>query len=75
MAKKVKVWHRNRVMEDRAKRNFMYRVGIMFGVLITWVGVGTASVTFAQIAIVAVVLTVVTTIWDFWKMWKGGPYE
>ena len=75
MAKKVKVWHRNRPLEARAKTNFMYRVGMLFGILLSWVGVGTGAVTFAGISLVAVVLVVTFSLWDFWKMWKGGPYE
>lgn len=75
MAKKVKVWHRNRALEQRSKSNFMYRVGILFGVLLTWVAVGTGMTTFVNLSIAAVVLVVMFTLWDFWKMWKGGPYE
>lgn len=69
MAKKA--WQRNRALEDRAKRNFVYRSGVLFGVLFTWIVVGTGTATFVEVAVVMTTFVVLFTSWELWKMWKG----
>ena len=66
-----KVWPRDLKMEERAKRNFMYRTGLLFGVLLTWGLVGLKLATFVDVAIIAVVFIVGFTAWDLRKVWKG----
>ena len=65
------VWERDLNVEARGKSNFMYRVGFLFGILLTWGTVGTGLITFGNLSIAAVVLVIVFTIMDARKMWKG----
>ncbi len=67
----VKVWNRDLAMERRAKTNFMYRVGFLFGILLTWVAVATEMATFGSLSLAAVIMVSVFTLWDVRKIWKG----
>ncbi len=71
MAKKVRVWRRNRALEERALKDWMYRVGTLGGVLAAWITVGTGILTFVELSVAVVVLVLGLTLWDFWKIWKA----
>ena len=66
-----KFWERDLKMEDRALKNWMYRVGTLGGILAAWIMVGTGILTFVELSIGAVVLVLCLTMWDMRKMWKG----
>ena len=66
-----KFWERDLKMEDRALKNWMYRVGTLGGILAAWIMVGTGILTFVELSIGAVVLVFCLTMWDFRKVWKG----
>ena len=66
-----KFWERDLKMEDRALKNWMYRVGTLSGILTAWIMVGTGILTFVELSIGAVVLVFCLTMWDFRKVWKG----
>lgn len=66
-----KFWERDLKMEERALKNWMYRVGTLGGILAAWIMVGTGILTFVELSIGAVVLVFCLTMWDFRKVWKG----
>lgn len=67
----VKVWNRDFKFEARAKTNFMYRTGALFGVLAAWAVVGAGLATFINFTITTGVFYTAFTAWDMRKVWKG----